>query len=278
MGASSNVPNFKWFTYRNMTEENFQYLSWNTFHEHLKELMKDMINSSKFTDVTLISDDKKLFKAHKIVLSACSLVFKTIISEIPKESSVIYLRGIEGTELESILQFIYLGEATFCQERTDNFLTAAQSLEIKQIVDNIEFEDNSEEEELVESKPDVSQLETFKDEVSNQSNDSATQESSVTDKSFSSQVYDCNICEKVFSNNNYRKRHMRSIHSDNPSMSNVYTCDLCDKAFKYSSHRKRHIKSIHEGVVFPCSQCGRNFTQKAHLRTHEDSVHNKNKV
>ena len=45
-----------------------------------------------------------------------------------------YLRGIQFSEMESIMQFIYLGEATFFEERMDEFLAVAKSLEIKELI------------------------------------------------------------------------------------------------------------------------------------------------
>ena len=47
-------------------------MNWQTFTDHLKELLHEMMLSKELTDVTLICDDKKQLKAHKIILSACS--------------------------------------------------------------------------------------------------------------------------------------------------------------------------------------------------------------
>ena len=94
--------------YRKEVKHNLQ---WHTYTDHLREMLHEMMKSNELTDVTLISDDQTLFKAHKIVLSACSEVFKGIIKDIP-HNSVIYLRGINQQEIESILQFMYLGETT----------------------------------------------------------------------------------------------------------------------------------------------------------------------
>ena len=38
--------------------------------------MQEMLTSDEFTDVTLVTDDKKTIKAHRNILSACSPVFK----------------------------------------------------------------------------------------------------------------------------------------------------------------------------------------------------------
>ena len=98
-------------------------LTWDTYPVHLRGMMKEMMTSEDFADVTLVSDDKKMIKAHRNILSACSPVFKDIL-EIHGQSThpVIYLRGIQYSEIESILQFMYLGEAKFYEERMNEFI------------------------------------------------------------------------------------------------------------------------------------------------------------
>ena len=102
------------------------------------------MKSDDLTDVTLVCDDQKQFKAHKIVLSACSTVFKNIIDTLPQNSSIIYLRRIQHHEMESILEFMYLGVATFYQERMNEFLNVAKNLQIKEISKDVEFNDTEE--------------------------------------------------------------------------------------------------------------------------------------
>merc|ERR1712133_303150 len=114
-------------------------LHWHTYSDHLREMLHEMMKSEQLTDVTLVCDDKRQFKAHKIVLSACSSAFKSIINDLPQNSSVIYLRGIQHQEMESILEFMYLGVATFYRERMNEFLNVAKSLEVKEISNQIEF-------------------------------------------------------------------------------------------------------------------------------------------
>ena len=85
-------------------------LNWNEFTEHLQVMFKDLYQEGRYTDVTLVSDDQIQFKAHKIVLSACTLVFKNIIDSNLSQHPLIYLRGIQSYEVDSILQYMYLGE------------------------------------------------------------------------------------------------------------------------------------------------------------------------
>merc|ERR1712126_387664 len=110
----------------------------NTHSDQLRGMLHKMMKSNELTDITLISDDKKKYKAHKIVLSACSTVFKSIINDLPQNRSVIYLRGIQHQEIESVLEFVYLGVVTFYQERIREFLNVAKNLEIKDISESVE--------------------------------------------------------------------------------------------------------------------------------------------
>ena len=101
-------------------------LNWNTYNDHLKEMMQHLMQSDESTDVTLVCEDKTKFKAHKFVLNACSPVFQSIISDLPQRDPIIYLRGIHSQEIKSILQFMYLGQATFFHDRMNDFLNVAK--------------------------------------------------------------------------------------------------------------------------------------------------------
>ena len=128
-------------------------LNWHTFSEHLKLMFKDLYQEGRYTDVTLVSDDQTQFKAHKIVLSACSPVFKKIIDSNPSQHPLIYLRGIQSYEMESILQFMYLGEGKFYHERMREFIKVAQDLEVKEISDGVELPSEEAEETVEENIP-----------------------------------------------------------------------------------------------------------------------------
>ena len=79
-------------------------LTWQNYSDHLMNMMMN----ENFSDVTLITNDKKQIKANMHILSACSPVFKDILKKEKKSSSIMYLRGIQYSEMESILQFMRL--------------------------------------------------------------------------------------------------------------------------------------------------------------------------
>ena len=115
-------------------------LTWKTFPEHLQLVFRDLYHEGRHTDVTLVSDDQTQFRVHRIVLSACSPVFKKIIDiNHSQHSTLIYLRGIQSYELEAILQFMYLGEGRFFYERMGEFIKVAKDLEVKEISKGVEL-------------------------------------------------------------------------------------------------------------------------------------------
>merc|ERR1719347_556440 len=140
-------------------------LNWHTFSNHLKLMSKDLFQDGRYTDVTLVSDDQTQFKAHKIVLSACSPVFKKIIDSNPSHHPLIYLRGIQSYEMESILQFMYLGEGKFYHERMSEFIKVAQDLEVKEISDGVELPSEETEETVEENIPEDAIEEEFVEET-----------------------------------------------------------------------------------------------------------------
>merc|ERR1711894_211289 len=93
-------------------------------------MMKELMMNEDLSDVTLVTGDKKQIHANIDILSACSPLFKDILK---KESPTVYLEDIQFSEMESIIQFIYLGEATIFEDRMSAFIAAGRLLEIKEI-------------------------------------------------------------------------------------------------------------------------------------------------
>ena len=116
-------------------------LSWHTYSDHLRNSLKELKATEKFSDVTLVCDDRQYIKAHRYILSACSPVFKDMLEiDTSNVHPLIYLRGIKYSEMESIMQFIYSGEATINQERTNDFIFVANSLEITELSKSLDLD------------------------------------------------------------------------------------------------------------------------------------------
>ena len=96
------------------------------------------MQSNKSSDVTIVCEDKTRYKVHKFVLNACSPVFQSIIDNLPEnEGSVVYLRGVFSQEMKSIIQFMYLGQATFYQNRMNVRMKTYHRFRKKQNMSNM---------------------------------------------------------------------------------------------------------------------------------------------
>merc|ERR1712218_334956 len=94
--------------------------------EGLRSLKAD----KTFCDVTLACEDSEL-EAHRVVLSVCSNFFKTILSRSSHHHPFLYMKGVRMADMESIVHFMYHGEANVALEDLESFLAAANELQIK---------------------------------------------------------------------------------------------------------------------------------------------------
>ena len=111
-------------------------LVWAGHTDHVTAVLSTMVVSGEHADLTLVCRDKMQFEAHKIILSSCSSFFSDILSNTGEGKPIIYLPTIGSQEMKSILQYVYKGETSFLQERTQEFIRAATDLEIKGMCEN----------------------------------------------------------------------------------------------------------------------------------------------
>ena len=105
-------------------------LSKNEFKSFTVQSFKNLQNDTNFVDVTLACSNGNKIKAHKVVLSSSSQLFKEILVSNPHTNPVIYLFGIDFVYLKHIIQFIYSGEIKIPSEDVEFFLKTAEQLKV----------------------------------------------------------------------------------------------------------------------------------------------------
>ena len=94
-----------------MAREKFS-LKWNEFESALSCELRGL--RAEFTDVALACEDgDQVVEAHKIILAACSPVFRGILRRQSVGNSnrpFLFLRGVKLLHLDYILTFMYTGE------------------------------------------------------------------------------------------------------------------------------------------------------------------------
>ena len=114
-------------------------LTWQAFSGHLQWMLKDLLESEKFSDLSLVCEDQTQLRVHQSVLSVSSPVLQRIIQLCPSQTPLIYLRGIHSQEMQAVLQFMYTGEVRVSQERMGEFIRVATDLEVREISDNLQI-------------------------------------------------------------------------------------------------------------------------------------------
>ena len=100
------------------------------FNQHSVETFQALLQDSAFNDVTLVCEDQRQVKGHKVILSSGSKFLKEIFLNNPHPHPLIYLK-LTYDHLSSIVRFIYLGQCEVDQSDIDNFLATAQDLLIE---------------------------------------------------------------------------------------------------------------------------------------------------
>ena len=243
-------------------------LTWKSYSDHLRSMMKQLMMNEDFSDVTLVTEDKKHIKANINILSTCSPVFKDMLKKEKNTNQIMYLRGVQYSEMESIMQFIYLGEATFYEERMDDFLAVAKSLEIKQLC-NAETETNDEPDDDPSSCDPVTSTEFLEGQsvISDQIKMKAPEDRQWKVDSVSG-IHECDECHKTYSSNKALCTHKKIVHQGAK-----YICDQCDYQATQTSDLTKHIQSKHEGIKYACDLCEYQATRKDDLSRHIQSKH-----
>ena len=123
-------------------------LKWNDFQTNAANSFRILRNEDDFYDVTLVSDDRQQVSAHKIVLSASSEYFRTILKSSKHSHPMVCLNGVNELDLKNIIEYIYNGEIQIYQEQLDQFLSMAQRFQLEGLIRGKEENIGKEEENI----------------------------------------------------------------------------------------------------------------------------------
>eukprot|EP00092_Neocalanus_flemingeri_P006803 GFUD01007346.1.p1 GENE.GFUD01007346.1~~GFUD01007346.1.p1 ORF type:complete len:314 (-),score=94.65 GFUD01007346.1:29-970(-) len=105
-------------------------LRWNDFENNISIAFRELRDDKDFFDVTFVCDDNQV-QAHKVILSACSPFFRSVLKKNPHQHPLLFLRGVKYEEILSILNFMYHGQVSVAQEELNSFLAVAEDLQVK---------------------------------------------------------------------------------------------------------------------------------------------------
>ena len=254
-----------------------------SYHNLITSSLRELYESKKFSDVTLVTEDQKIIKAHKFILSANSNMFKSIFESKEIESSSVFLRGVSFLSLLPIVEFCYIGKADVGQDCVTEFIETAADLKVSEFlkVEKVSLEEpqpvveasvgdvegidcsNNYDEKNVDEMPTLSTLKSL-DEVGLLHN-SIKEEIGIENGPVK-----CEHCNVICSHLGNLKRHIKNKHDGIK-----FYCSECDYKATQKTDIKRHKEYKHEGIRVTCDECGHKSTTKGALKIHVDSIHKK---
>ena len=254
-------------------------LKWNEFQENVSKSFSQLRQQSGLFDVTLVSSDQKQVSAHRLVLSACSEFFKNIFNNNNSHSHpLLYLDGVDHSEINLMLDYIYQGEVQIYQEHLDRFLDVAKKFKLEGLMAEVEgksepdFEENFPpyHEETLEPVEPVDEANTaMKMKVHDRGvkiSEAPAMKSNVQDRSVK-------ILNESFeaSNSEVENKFLELIVKEN----DTYRCTVCDKTQSHKTKMRLHLESHLTGLSYDCPTCGKNFRLRNTLNLHVSRKHNK---
>ena len=264
-------------------------LKWNEFQQNINSTFKELQEYGDFSDVTLVCEEDQQVEAHRVIISACSPIFKNILKNNKHNHPLIYMRGLKANDLFAIIDFMYSGETSIPQGDLKRFLALAQELQLKGLegvnneqeskhhhasVNNIvsrKIEDSLKvlvpvklEETLIKEEnvisPEVDQ-------------DKSSFELEMSDKS----IFGEELLPKPNNVNTVLSMNFDldgQISSMMQKVEGKWCCKVCVKSSNQKCRMTTHIESEHiQGVTHTCNQCGKTSRTRNKLYVHVNTHH-----
>lgn len=250
---------------------------------------RNLRNQEDFVDVTLVGDDSKHVVAHKLVLSTSSEYFRNIFSNNKKycqSHALVCLAGLNYSDLNNILDFIYQGEVLIQHQDMDRFLKIAQRLKIDGLIEGDEQNDEDTSENIVEDSILITENDLSKGTTDPKEPDS---KETITNPMKRIQTSDPQSMEEQGKKGRIVNRKISIQASDIKSFEELdqkvedsyfkdysngyYKCYHCTKVTKNRGHIKEHVEFHFEGLSFSCRYCSSNLKSRSSLRMHITKKH-----
>jgi len=240
----------------------------------------NMLKNEELTDVTIALEDDQI-KAHKVFLSAASMVFRNIFNKNTHKHPLLYFHDIAKDTMELILEFIYSGQVRIPLVGVESFFRAANNLKVEGLVDVKDKSNNLNKtdskftvKKLAEIAPaDISSNDTSDvgGEVNNDMNVvnlsvAVLDESTEEEIPLSIKIETSNQGESA---SDYEEIDTKVRRLLMKSHDGTWGCKECSYKARLKRNVKDHVEQHIEGYAHPCNLCAKVFKNRPNLRTHK---------
>ena len=273
----------------------------NEFQNNIQKTFRFLRKTEDYSDVTLVCEEGKHIKVHKVVLASSCIFFRDLLKKNSHSHPLIYMRGIKYHDLSGLIDFIYHGETEVGKDDLETFLEVGNELSVhgltKQMDKNVKEytiqtlqEDNASEDskEIFDcdtcgkSYGSKGSLRNHKYEHENENklNDIKDKSAGETIPKYelhrpqtTNNINDSmNSLDECFDDvDNYEK----NIDEFLENREGVWNCLECGKNDKLKFLMRRHVEMHIVGFTFDCKKCKKTFPYRYTLKAHVLRVHSK---
>ena len=241
-------------------------MKWNDFPSNVQKSFQNLRKEEDFFDITLVGDDFKHVTAHKLVLSSSSEYFKMVFSNNKKyfqSHALICLEGLNQSDLNNVLDYVYHGELQIYQHDLDRFLGIAKRLKLEGLIGTETQKD--EDDNIIEN---ILEEHSFEPKVnfsvSKSENQMTKKDRRIEKPTMTVQASDIQSLEEL---------DQKVEESYSKDSTGLYACHHCSKSSKNRGHIKEHVEIHFEGLSFPCTMCDAVLRSRHSLRNHKKNYH-----
>jgi len=121
--------NSNMFSNKEEEEEEEYLLKWGEHNNQVVNIFHQLCQENLLTDVTLATETKQ-FKAHKLILSACSPYFRNLFVSNPCKHPTVFFKDISEDQMKLLMEYMYKGKISVKQSELESVLRTATSLQI----------------------------------------------------------------------------------------------------------------------------------------------------
>ena len=177
---------------------------------------------------------------------------------------MLYLDGVDSSDMNLILDYMYQGELQIQQEYLDRFLEGANKFKLEGLMGSENSNDMKnedvkqfEDEDLMKEQPPLKNI------ARNQNiAPKPRKESSVRVVQDPSQMIDA-------SNMDVKQLYQELIFKEDGYLK----CSVCEKSMGHKASMERHVEIHMTGLSYDCKHCGKTFRSRISVKEHYKSNH-----
>ena len=256
-------------------------LSWDDFNNKCPKAFKELWLDTDLSDVTLATEDGAQLNAHKVILAACSPLFKRLFQKNPNGHPLLYLMGVQLSQLQQLLSYIYLGQCDLTQDQLPAFMATGKQLEVEGLLGDMEersadqFGGNLKSHVQEEKFPALIRDDIpLKEEELEENIDHGKKHQETREDEIDEVVSLNDNANATFQDNIGMLNNDKSIIGTQlDNLQKEIQCPFCEYRPVNSSNIKHHVANVHQGLKYDCTNCDYQSGDKSNLRRHIEKSH-----